>query len=341
MMIDPAENRLTEAFASILERVEGLGAQLVAEWCDIAEPEGALEVRTQRTTASGKFVDLELVFGDIAGPDLRVWVEIKHGAGLHQDQLENYEADIAFEKQRSWRLTLLAPRTAMPHTPPQVDAVTWQTVAVSLRALDRRGDLSEVDRWLVDEFVTYLKEEALTDEEALTAAHAFALSARPSSERAIARVIEFARVVVDAEWGMPTGFKKKGGSTPDYGVGWWSAHTVGQGALAATSWGDAWFDWTLLSDEFRPDSHDGIAFFAGPSFKSAKDNPTNKAGNEAWLASLRALGFERVQSWYWRLWRSLYPEQLMVDQTVEEQGRRLGEWVVESFRQAAANPPPA
>ena len=63
-------------------------------------------------------------------------------------------------------------------------------------------------------------------------------------------------------------------------------------------------------------------------------------GNEAWLANFQADGFERVSDWYWRLWRYSYPEQLMVETTLEAQGRRLGEWVVEAFRTLESVAPP-
>jgi hypothetical protein len=85
--VDPRENRLTEAFASALERVDGLAQTLVGEWLGVVSPEGPVLIRTQRATVNGRFVDLELCFGPPALPERRVWVEIKHGADLHDDQL--------------------------------------------------------------------------------------------------------------------------------------------------------------------------------------------------------------------------------------------------------------
>jgi hypothetical protein len=42
--VDPRENRLTEAFAALLERVDGLAGALVADWAQCAPPEGRVSV---------------------------------------------------------------------------------------------------------------------------------------------------------------------------------------------------------------------------------------------------------------------------------------------------------
>jgi hypothetical protein len=61
--------------------------------------------------------------------------------------------------------------------------------------------------------------------------------------------------------------------------------------------------------------------------------------NQAWLAELSAQGFERVQDWYWRLWRYRYPEELMGAPTLEAQAKLLADWILDSFRTLAATPP--
>lgn len=69
-----------------------------------------LTVRSQRTTLSGGFLDLELCFGPPTAPDLLIWIEVKHGAGLHGEQLEIYANDIENELAGEKHLILLAPR---------------------------------------------------------------------------------------------------------------------------------------------------------------------------------------------------------------------------------------
>jgi hypothetical protein len=110
--VDPRENRLTEAFAAVLERDPLLTTELVKRWTSADVPEGSVSVRTQRLTASGAFIDLELAFGSLAAPNLRVWVEVKHGAGLHENQLETYLDDLKVEHHAESRLVFLAPRGA-------------------------------------------------------------------------------------------------------------------------------------------------------------------------------------------------------------------------------------
>lgn len=340
--MDPRENRLTEAFAAVLERDAVLARDVVAGWTALAVPDGNVSVRTQRLTASGGFIDLELGFGPPAAPDLRVWVEIKHGASLHENQLETYLNDLKIEHHSDARLVFLAPRGAADAVPEDVTAVEWQNVASFLRAYARRADVKEVSRWLSTEFYGYLKEEGLTDEEALTPAHAFALAARPAADRATARLIEYAHIVVAKEWGAPKSFLKKSGSQkPAYGVDWWATYHTSSGDIdGAPTWGSAWFEWTIRTDDFRAEPRDAIGLFAGAAFPTMKGSALSKASNEPWIAAVAAAGFERVSAWYWRLWRPLYPEQLMVEETLEAQGRRLGDWVVAAFRELEETPPP-
>lgn len=165
--MDPGENRLTASFASVLERVSSLAATLVADWIG-EQPSEPVWVRTQRATVGGRFVDLELCFGSPVAPELRVWVEVKHGAELGELQLENYAQDLALETQVRSQLVLLAPRDAMPAVSAGAIAVEWQQLARRLLEARKAFASGSADAWLVDEFVRYLKEEGLSDQEALT-----------------------------------------------------------------------------------------------------------------------------------------------------------------------------
>src|SRR4051794_82052 len=84
----PAENRLTEAFATVLQFADdSLATALLEDWGMSAR--GSVSVRTQVWSAGGRRVDLQLFFDDSV-----CWVEVKHGAPLHRDQLSNYQADL-------------------------------------------------------------------------------------------------------------------------------------------------------------------------------------------------------------------------------------------------------
>lgn len=338
--VDPRENRLTEALAAVLERVEGLSGELfTAAGVPGIPPDAPTHVRTQRTTINGNFIDLEIAFGRATHPDLRLWIEIKHGADLHESQLENYARDARFELHAEHRLVLLAPRNSIPVADASVVVVEWQSIAVHLERSARvRSD--PIERWLLAELIAYLEEEGLSDEEALTPAHSFVLAARPAADRAVERLLEFADQVVRAEWGDPLEFGKKGGAKPNYLPGsWWSQHQVTRHSSSPETWRDTRFEWGLREDRPRDHSRDAYAFCAGATFLT-KNNPLAIAGNEAWLAGLQAHGFERVSDYYWRLWRYSYPEQLMVESMLEAQGRRLGEWVIDAFRILESSAPP-
>jgi hypothetical protein len=293
-------------------------------------------LRTQRSTVGGRFVDLEIAFGPPTHPELRVWVEIKHGADLHGEQLANYIRDAAHELHDEWRLVLLAPRQSFPEDSNGAIPVEWQQLGRFLQRQAGRNHMDGIGQWLLDQFLSYLKEQGLMDDESLTPAHAFELSARPAADRTIGRIVEGARPIIDSAWGSPNDYAKRG-QKPALGVDWWATYPV----EGDTTWGPAWFEWNLREDDFRAEPRDAIAFFAGITFKSMKTAPLGKTGNEAWLAAVDVKGFERVKPWYWALWRPLYPEQLLIETYVEVQAERLGKWVLDTFRQLADSPPPA
>lgn len=339
--LDPRENRLTEAFAAVLERSDGLGAALVREWVGREVGESSrLWVRTQRATVGRRLVDLELAFGNATAPDLRVWVEIKHGADTHENQLESYVEDMKVETQGAGDVVLLAPRDSMPAAPDGVPRLEWQGVGRFMRDWRRSEAVSTRAQWLIEEFIAYLQEEGLMDGERLTAAQAFELEARPAAERTVARLMEIAQAHVVAAWGEPD--KKAGGTNANFGQEWWASFPVASaGDQPAETWRKAWFDWTLRDDSFVAEPRDSLAFFAGATFEATKGSALSVPANGQWFAERSQDGFERAQAWYWRLWRVRYPDQLLSGNTLEDQGRELGEWIVDAFRTLANAPPPA
>jgi hypothetical protein len=183
----------------------------------------------------------------------------------------------------------------------------------------------------------------LADEEALNPATAFVFAARPSAERTLARLLEIADGYVRNAWGEPTDFSKRAGGSPNYGSPWWATlrkTPPGEPEPQPSPWGKAAFEWGFRPDAASAESRDAFAFFAGASFFEARNNPLTKQGYEAWISHHAESGFERVSDNYWRLWRYLYPEQLMAQTTLEAQARLLADWVVHSFRLLAETPPP-
>lgn len=331
-LLDPRENRLTEVLAWTLAVVPEFASDLVVAMGG-RPPESPAFVRTQRSTVGGRFVDLEISYGSLGAPELLIWIEIKHGASLHESQMESYETDMVFEPAAMKLLGLLAPRDAMPAW--DGPSRTWQEAAVLARR--RREQLSPNDatHLALDEFLRYLDEEGLMDPTALTAADAFELTARPAADRAITELTRLATAKVEKGW-LPA-ISMAGGAKPAFGAGWWAAYPVSR-TVPAETWGDTHFEWTVRLDDFHPASRDAIAFFAGATF-TTKNNPL-QAKNDSWLAARRAEGFERMQAWFWRLWRVRYPEELLAESTIDAQAQVLADWILESFRILEESPPP-
>lgn len=378
---NPQENRLTEVTGAVLERVEGLAQHVLVAVLATAETAATerllnarggaeaeswqaaldrlaatrsglqklsnprLRLSTQRTTKSGKFVDLELLLMPqpfAPGEAFLFWVEVKHGAGIHGTQLVDYETDIKGEHADERVVLVLAPRQSVPNlvgVPESMPVVEWQAFADAVRRWSKRPALGEVDRFLLDDYLAYLYEEGLMDAEFLTAEHAFVMSARTDAEQAIAKVMEVADAWVQEHWGQRG--KTAGGKRPAYGPGYWAHYPMAaRGETPPESWRSTNFEWSLIHDGHRDESRNAWAFVAGATFSVARDSPAPLPENAQWLVAHRQNGFEYVQSWSWRLWRHLYPEELLGATTLDAQAALLGGWVVQSFALLASAPPP-
>jgi len=336
--VDPRENRLTEILAAVVDEVDGLAAMLVGEWVG-AEVEGSpAQVTTQLPTPRGFFVDLELRFGSFADPDWVIWVENKHGTDLGPGQAEKYVDELHARAPGRDRVVVIAPRAAMPEVPQGVPAISWEEVAHSLDRFRRAPGRSDVERWLLDEFMDYLEEEGLAPEEPLDAAAAFALAARAASERRILRVIEFADGYLADNWAPRTDGRKRALSILPF----WAHYPIDPGSESPPSaWEATWFEFTLKDDGMKEDeSRDAFVFAAGATLETAANRRLSSPEYASWLAERRAAGFElRRDQYYWRLFRFLYPEELLAQSTLEEQGLALGRWVTTTFSDLRDYPP--
>ncbi len=378
-VVDPRENRLTEVTAAVVEQVDGLAQALVrtllrsgaedatrrelavAEMerrerlIEMAETVAVprVHVSTQVATRQGRFVDLEILLRPAVGalnPGLLVWVEVKHGADLHGDQLDVYSQDIRLRpvpEHVERVVVLLAPRgwtPVMGVVPSNVLMAAWQSVG---RALRRDVVVRPPEQaWLLSEYIRYLKEEGLSDPEALTTALALALMEFNAAWDAVAGICEHADSVAQTDWGARGRHQKTRGNAPvpAFGTGYWAHYDRNRKSQQPSeNWRGAWFEWGLrdTADMQGLENTRGTwAFVAGVTFK--KDNPTKVIANEQWLARRMAEGFQYF--WiggYYRLARLRYPDELLRDTTLEAQGRQLGCWVVGSFGALADDPPPA
>jgi hypothetical protein len=370
--VDPTEDRLTEITAGVLERVEGLARHLVLHWIDPARaatsecasvgtatdcaavaalpPHAAVAVRTQVRCGESRIVDLELRFFErdrTSATAAVVWVEVKHGTSPHTRQLHDYTR---LRPVLPGGVVLLAPRGDLPapvdECPETVPQRSWQATARAASALDPG---SEVGRWLIAEWLTYLREERLMDLEALGPEHLTALAYGGEARAAMAVVTEEASRVIKAARGEPGEHWKRntGNAKPRYGIGYWESWAAPAAEGAGDPWDGAWFDWML--DE----SHGGeLGIPAGRVFIMAglsKERGEEFTSPDArWLEGLvdgLPRGHERLVFRRWRgncerLQRVAYPHDVLRGETLEEQGASLGQWVVETFSAIDEHGPP-
>jgi hypothetical protein len=281
---------------------------------------------------------------------LLVWVEVKHGADIHGDQLAAYVADIPLRlvrdpvnrvvvtlASRDWTPTALVPASVL--------RVDWQDLARAVK-MARPADSDPVQQWLLDEYVLYLEEEWLSDPDALNTASALALMEFENAAEAIAGICEHAAAVVKAGWGLPESERTAGRSAPvaDYGLAYWAAYATHRPEeLPAPTWKDIAFNWAMVATEDLSgyeNPRGAFAFTATAAISTKNKNLMGEPDNQEWMA--RRLADHFTPFWtggYYHLGRVRYPDELLGQTSLEEQGRELGRWIVDSFALLAKDPP--
>ena len=374
--LDPRENRLTEVTATALEHVDGLAAAFARCLLDLGErdarrrrlPESErmrrgtlaahgrqlaqdrVDIETQLATDQGRYVDLEVLLRPRPrdpGRGLLIWVEVKHGADLHGDQVdaylseidgrfpgENLERAVVVISPRGWEPTQVVPERALH--------ADWQAFARELPAIAAGLEAPE-QRWLLTEYIRYLKEESLSDPDALTVSSALALMQYEQAEEAAAGICEHADAHVTDHWGDRTNAAARRGGDPAHGLDYWAnyaPHRRGEDQHAL--WQGTWFEWGLRYGPYM-NYVDGLrgsyVFIAGASTSYAKDEPARRPGNETWMGRRQSDGFHRTWLDNYKLVRMRYPDELLAASTLDAQGRALGEWIVEAFEALVEDPP--
>jgi hypothetical protein len=360
--IDPAENRLTEIFAAVLDRVPGLPRAVLEFWYGPVAPatsEMFASVHTQRHTTTGGIVDLAIRLRprrrNSKGMDVAetldsyeqgvvCWIEIKHRdpiPALHGDQLMTYLNDIGEITAKTRHVLLLAPREFDPsERPPAVAYRTWQSLALWMAEYvrDHGERLGEVNVWLIKEFLSFLKEEGLMDADRITAEHAFIADAVPATYAAFAALWEVAEGVIFNEWHAPRtgGMKQIMNMYRSFDI------LPSSGAELPATWRGNFLEWGMRPDDFlKTEARNALLFYAGLTVTSTpRKDPFFNPDNSGWLADRERDKFRQVVQWYPRIWRLRYVEELLVFPTLQEQGRELGRWVVAAFKAISATPPP-
>lgn len=369
----PWENRLTEVTAAVLTEVDGLAFQFIQELLkksiredgpeteedkardDLLEALARLRncratIRTQVRTRSGRFVDLEVIFRSRSSNALKfvAWVEIKHGTKPHSGQLRAYLNDIGSVALGARKaVLLLAPRDDLPFefdVPEEVPSISWQSLAGCLSGYEPSTETTK-QKWLLRQYSEFLKEEDLMDPDRLTAAHALSIMESTNAENAMKAICGQADNYVLNEWNHRgnnlAGTKEK----PRHGLGFWSQFpTHNKSSMGSGDWHNGWFEFGLwrTSDARSLNDPRGAWFIAaGASWKDKNGNATTFDGNESWVRDRLGQGFVQFNAGACeRLMKIMYPDQLLAADTLDRQGRELGEWIVSAFRELSIDPPP-
>ncbi len=207
----PREDMLTQCFAALLDHVDGLAAFVVDPWIPgNIESLGTsgVQIKPQRPTLTGgQRVDLEIQFGT-GEKSLTVWIEVKRGAPLSPGQLQSYSDALAARRDpgRFKCLVFLPPSSyvlaasEMPDSP-RVEFVHSNWQKIGRRLLEwKEGPTNPggFERELVDQFITYLREEQLLVTQAFTDNHRQTLDSYQTSIGAFVNLIQLVEGRVDS-----------------------------------------------------------------------------------------------------------------------------------------------
>lgn len=357
--MQPRENRLTNNFAGTLMHADGLALVLARSWLAsensseawyeagrrLDQPGLLLRgVRPQRPCGVGRHVDLELTFGvagDSAAQDTVLWVEVKHGADPHEQQLDNYLDDLERLGVHAGAVVLLAPRGSYPfdpEPPAECPQRTWQQSASDIVGW-LAGALDPVGRFLATELLDYLRKERLMDPTVITPFQLAAIAESDRAHEAVAFGCKLAAERIETGWAKAEPRYEVRGA-PHWGVGYWEVHPASPSGQPE-DWGDLWFDWSLRSSDegLVVDPRNAPVFVCSATGESPVAPGPEGA---AWTASLPStLQFHSVRDKYCRVLRFAYPEEVLVGRNIETQALRLADWVLETYRALRdAGPPP-
>ena len=321
---------MTEALAATLEAAPAAAKHLVGEWFAL-HAQGDLTVTTQRWVGAGERLDLELVFGSIHRPDVRVWLESKVGATPWRDQAERYRDVLDLLHGKS-RLTWLLPldKEVKGGSPKGVDEHTWQDLAVALN--NWRTTLDDTQRCtyaarLVGEFVNHLEEEGLAVTQPLSEQDIAAVEGYEMAAKRVGEIIRLAGARIHAV--RP---RLDGGPRPPDKIGFWEH--VGHSPSWPTT---AFFEWRGTHDGLRRDPTGSLAIGAGISWEQGNE-PSERVYPE-WFEGRYAEAFEYGVSRHKMVYLLRYqtlPDlvasaELLGKPELSGQAEVLADWALESW----------
>jgi hypothetical protein len=325
---DAVEDRLTEGLAATLEAAPEACRHLVQEWFGVT-PDGSLSVTTQHRASPGERVDLQLAFGRVGGPALRVWVEAKVGATPYREQAERY-LDLLEERSKfTWLLPVGV--EVVGGSPARAPVHTWQELGTVLNdwlsgtAVDENGSYGFR---LVEQFVRHLEEERLAavnpfDEHDVSAINGYRIAVARIRE-----VVRQANTIIEASRGPV--YRKDSRGALDF----WEHAPRGPGWIDT-----AYFELYGRRDDARDAPAGEWVFGVGVSWPRPLA-PAERAAEE-WFSRRWAEGFEYGDSGATRyLFRYLSPQELAETPTLHGQAARLAAWALETWALLDNDPSP-
>lgn len=259
------ENRLTEVLAAAFEEVPLLAWHAARMWTgqgaaprERSSPaNGALHDRlansdirfvrvvSQVPTANKKVVDLQLRFGTeptARRDDVVIWVENKHGARLHDNQINNYlEALPCLDVDPDHRtVVFLAPHGSLPSedVPAQVPQRSWISLGHLVgQLLPAASD--PIDAYVLKECLTYMQDEQLTDPPVITPELLVALRHATAAESALVAICEQVSTALAASSWKEADDREETRRKPAFGWNYYESwNRVGSGDNVTL-----WLDW--------------------------------------------------------------------------------------------------
>lgn len=307
-----------------------------------------VSVQTQTTVIVGAEIrrpDLMLIFSrqETQPRQITLLIEVKHGTGPHDHQMAAYEAWLQDDEYGA--VLLLAPRAQLPfgddEVPASVPQLSWQATGRALASL--RGRFKPVGKFLIDELCEYLREEHLMDPKAITPLLLVALEHRREADDAIEQVQRIASADLAGWTGVAVAKPEPYG--PDF---WERVPRCAPKDGDPEGWPrDCWWEWYLKMRDLGPDSRGEVPVFtAGLAADLRRGQIAGDASGAAWAAELeKSHGFMRFDEYgdkRARFIRYIYPDEVLIGRTLEEQAHKLGIWLIETFEALYhAGPPPA
>lgn len=222
----PKEEQLTEILAEVLRQVPQAAFRLAECWEFATGTSSGAVIRTQRRARDRMRVDVEIRF-DAAASSRHLWLELKWGARPDAAQVRNYESFLREISSGGWdRVVLVAPIRALNQWAQDLRSLepsqqrSWTDLALALAPLVTCPGLTDIQRWLVKEFLIYLEEEGLSAHTGLSVEHLAVMEQYPRTHESFSAVVEGLQGRVEA---LKHGGGKRARPEVGYSLEWWWA----------------------------------------------------------------------------------------------------------------------